>query len=143
MVLRSRQNCCDSDPISIRFRGDTTRVDRSSTVRNTSATFDELSSVGPSKSIIQSPYTHQSHHQFSPLNFNLPLSSYLGISRVRHRLSVFATSQINVCNAPEDPSFALRVVSDVNSTKYIGRQGGSGMVYRRATEGTPLTRFST
>ena len=44
-----------------------------------------------SKNLIQSPYTH---HQVSPLNFYLPLSSYLGILRVQCTLSVFATSHI-------------------------------------------------
>ena len=35
------------------------------------------------------------------------------------------------------------LVSDVSSIKYIGREGGNGMVYRRAAERTPLTRLPT
>ena len=57
-----------------------------------------------SKSLIQSPYTH---NQLFPLNFFPPLSSYWTSRASGAVFSYLLTSQINVYNALKDPEFRV------------------------------------
>ena len=62
-----------------------------------------LKCLPSSKSLIQSP----ERITISPPELLPTLLKLLGISHVRCRLSVFATSKINVCNALKDPEFRV------------------------------------
>ena len=108
------------------------------TARKMGATFNGLSSVGPRQKVSYNRPTRITSYPPWTSSHACQVIGYLA----RPMLSFRLYNESDKCMQRSKRSWVLRCALlgyDVSSTKYIGREGESGMVCRRAAGGTPLT----